>query len=142
VTTVFVGTFEHSLDEKGRVVLPSAFRSHLADHGFISQYESCLGLWTPEEFGNVADRLTEKVREGRTSQYALRAFAANAHEIKPDSQGRIVIPQRLRDYAGLARDVVIIGALERIEIWDAARWHEVSESSDQSLTEAVSELGI
>lgn len=139
---MFVGTYEHSLDEKGRVVLPSVFRAHLADRGFVSQYESCLGLWTPEEFEKVAARLTEKVREGATSQYAVRAFAANAHEVRPDSQGRIVLPQRLRDFAGLTRDVVIIGALERIEIWDAARWHEVSASSDESLTQAVSELGI
>jgi MraZ protein len=142
VQAVFVGTFEHSLDEKGRVVLPSTFRSHLADQGFISQYESCLGLWTPTEFRNVADRLTEKVREGATSQYALRAFAANAHEVKPDSQGRIVIPQRLREYAGLTRDVVIIGALDRIEIWDTARWQDVSASSEDSLSQAVTELGI
>jgi transcriptional regulator MraZ len=139
---VFVGMFEHSLDDKGRVVLPSTFRSHLAERGFISQYESCLGLWTPEEFANVAERLTGKVREGKASQYALRAFSANAHEVRPDSQGRIVIPQRLRDYAGLQREVAIIGALDRIEIWDAARWADVSAESDQSLTDAVSELGI
>lgn len=139
---MFVGTFEHSLDEKGRLVLPSTFRSHLADRGFLSQYESCLGLWTPEEFRNVAQRLTDKVREGKASQYALRAFAANAHEVKPDSQGRVSIPQRLRDYAGLDRDVVVIGALDRIEIWDRSRWEQVSDTSDESLTHAVSELGI
>jgi MraZ protein len=139
---VFVGTFEHSLDEKGRIVLPSTFRNHLVDRGFISQYENCLGLWTPEEFRNVADRLTEKVREGATSQYALRAFAANAHEVKPDSQGRISIPQRLRDYAGLDRDAVVIGALDRIEIWDAARWRQLEAASDDTLTQAVTDLGI
>lgn len=139
---MFVGTYEHSLDEKGRVVLPSVFRAHLAERGFVSQYENCLGLWTPDEFKKVADRLTEKVREGATSVYAVRAFAANAHEVKPDSQGRIVLPQRLREYAGLRRDVVIIGALERIEIWDADRWREISASSDESLTQAVAELGI
>lgn len=139
---MFVGTFEHSLDDKGRMVLPSTFRSHLADHGFLSQYERCLGLWTPEEFRNVAQRLTDKVREGKASQFALRAFSANAHQVKPDAQGRVSIPQRLRDYAGLDRDVVVIGALDRIEIWDRDRWYEVSGSSDESLTHAVSELGI
>lgn len=139
---MFVGTYEHSLDEKGRVVLPSVFRGHLADRGFVSQYENCLGLWTPDEFQKVADRLTAKVREGATTHYTVRAFSANAHEVKPDSQGRIMLPQRLRDFAGLTRDVVIIGALERIEIWDAARWGDVSASSDDSLTQAVAELGI
>ena len=139
---MFVGKFEHSLDEKGRVVLPSTFRVQLVDKGFLSQWDRCLGLWTEEDFFDGADRLTEKVREGATSLYAVRAFAANAHEVKPDSQGRIMLPQRLRDFAGLTRDVVIIGALERIEIWDSARWRDISASSDESLTQAVAELGI
>ena len=81
---------------------------------------SCLGLWTDEGFADVAERLTEKVREGQAPQDAVRAFAANAHEVEPDSQGRIIIPQRLREFAGPERDVVVIGALERIEIWDAS----------------------
>ncbi len=139
---MFVGTFEHSLDDKGRLVLPSVFRSHLADRGYISQYESCLGLWTEEGFTDVARRLQGKVREGRASQNAVRAFAANATEVRPDSQGRITIPPRLREYAGLDRDVVVIGALDRIEIWDAARWRDITSAADDSLTSAVTELGI
>jgi MraZ protein len=139
---VFVGTFEHSLDDKGRLVLPSVFRSHLADRGFVSQYESCLGLWTEDGFMDVARRLQEKVREGKASQNAVRAFAANATEVRPDSQGRITIPPRLREYAGLDREVVVIGALDRVEIWDASRWRDISSAADDSLTSAVTELGI
>jgi MraZ protein len=139
---VFVGTFEHSLDDKGRVVLPSTFRSHLADKGFLSQFDACLGLWTEDGFADVAGRLTEKIREGLAPQEALRAFSANAHEVRPDTQGRITIPQRLRDFAGLDRDVVVIGALNRIEIWDADRWSGVSARGDDSLTEAVTALGL
>jgi MraZ protein len=139
---VFVGTFEHSLDDKGRVVLPSTFRSHLADKGFLSQYDTCLGLWTEAGFADVAQRLTEKIRAGQAPQEAMRAFAANAHEVRPDSQGRVTIPQRLRDFAHLERDVVVIGAIDRIEIWDAARWQDTSATADESLTEAVRALGI
>ncbi len=139
---MFVGTFEHSVDEKGRLVLPALFRHHLADRGFLSQYDQCIGLWTPEGFEAVAARLTERVRAGEASQFALRAFAANAHEVKPDSQGRIMIPERLREFAGLQRDVVIIGALDRVEIWDARRWREAAAGSDESLTRAVTDLGI
>lgn len=139
---MFVGTFEHSLDDKGRLVLPSVFRSHLADRGFISQYESCLGLWTEDGFADVARRLQEKVREGKASQNAVRAFAANATEVRPDSQGRITIPPRLREFAGLDREVVVIGALDRVEIWDASRWRDISSAADDSLTSAVTELGI
>jgi MraZ protein len=139
---VFVGTFEHSLDDKGRVVLPSTFRGHLAEKGFISQFDSCLGLWTEDGFGDVARRLTEKIRAGQAPQDAMRAFAANAHEVRPDSQGRITIPQRLRDFAHLERDVVVIGAIDRIEIWDAPRWQEVSATAGESLTDAVQALGL
>ncbi|MEJ5254497.1 MAG: division/cell wall cluster transcriptional repressor MraZ [Acidimicrobiales bacterium] len=139
---MFVGTFEHSLDDKGRIVLPSTFRSHLADKGFLSQLDGCLGLWTEAGFQEVSSRLKEKIREGLAPQEALRAFAANAHEVRPDSQGRITIPQRLRDFAGLGRDAVVIGAIDRIEIWDSARWVEVSARGDDSLSQAVGALGL
>jgi MraZ protein len=139
---MFVGTFEHSLDDKGRIVLPSVFRQHLSERGYLSQWDQCLGLWTPEGFEDVANRLTERVRAGEASQLALRAFAANAHEVKPDTQGRIGIPERLREFARLDREVVVIGALDRIELWDAERWHSLGAASDQSLTEAVTRYGI
>jgi MraZ protein len=139
---VFVGTFEHSLDGKGRVVLPSQFRNELAGRGFIAQYQQCLGLWTQEGFNEVANRLREKVREGLAPQNAVRALAANAVQVEPDAQGRILIPQRLRQYAALERDVAVIGALDRIEIWNASRWHEESSQADESLLAAVTDLGI
>jgi MraZ protein len=139
---VFVGTFEHALDGKGRVVLPSQFRNELAGRGFIAQYQQCLGLWTQEGFNEVANRLRDKVREGLAPQNAVRALAANAVQVEPDAQGRILIPQRLRQYAGLERDVAVIGALDRIEIWDAGRWRDESSQADESLLAAVTDLGI
>ena len=139
---MFVGTFEHSLDGKGRVVLPSQFRNELAGRGFIAQYQQCLGLWTQEGFNEVANRLRDKVREGLAPQNAVRALAANAVQVEPDAQGRILIPQRLRQYAGLERDCAVIGALDRIEIWDAARWHTEADLADESLLAAVTDLGI
>lgn len=139
---MFVGTFEHSLDDKGRVVLPSSFRDRLAGKGFLSQFDVCLGLWNEEGFEDVARRLTEQIRAGNAPQEAMRAFAANAHEVRPDSQGRITIPQRLRDFAGLDRDVVVIGAVGRVEIWNAARWSDSSVGADESLRKAVGALGL
>jgi MraZ protein len=139
---VFVGTFEHSLDDKGRIVLPAPFRQYLAERGYVSQFDQCLGLWTPEGFDEVAKRLTERVRAGEASQMAYRAFFANAHEVRPDSQGRIGIPERLRAFAGLEREVTVIGAFDRIELWDAARWQTLQTESDQSLSDAITNLGI
>ncbi|MTA19140.1 MAG: cell division/cell wall cluster transcriptional repressor MraZ [Actinobacteria bacterium] len=142
IAGMFVGTFEHSLDDKGRVVLPATFRAQLVDKGFISQLDRCLGLWTEEGFGEMATRLQDKVRSGETSQESLRAFAANAHEVRPDSQGRITIPQRLRDFASLDKEAVVIGAFGRIEIWNAGRWNDQASLADDSLTQAVTSLGL
>lgn len=139
---MFVGTFEHSLDGKGRVVLPSTFRNDLAGRGYLAQYENCLGIWTEQGFGEVTARLTEKIREGLAPHNASRAFAANAAPVEPDTQGRILLPQRLREFAGLEKDVVIIGAIDRIEIWNARRWESISAEADQSLVDAVTGLGI
>lgn len=139
---MFVGTFEHSLDDKGRVVLPSTFRVQMNEKGYLSQWDKCLGLWTEDDFADVARRLTEKVREGLAPQEAIRAFSANAHEVRPDTQGRITIPQRLREFAHLERDAVVIGAIDRIEIWDAGRWGDQSGMADDSLIQAVTALGL
>ena len=139
---MFVGTFEHSLDDKGRVVLPSTFRVQMNDKGYLSQWDKCLGLWTEDDFADVARRLTEKVRAGEAPQEAIRAFSANAHEVRPDTQGRITIPQRLREFAHLERDAVVIGAIDRIEIWDAGRWGDQSGMADDSLIQAVTALGL
>lgn len=140
---VFVGTFEHSLDDKGRVVLPSTFRAQLTDaRGYLAQLDSCLGLWTVTGFEEVAELLKAQIREGRATQAAMRSFSSSAHEVTTDSQGRITIPQRLREFAGLERDAVLIGAMDRIEVWDATRWADQSAAADDSLVKAVTALGL
>ncbi len=138
---MFVGTFEHSLDDKGRVVLPSSFRAQIVDKGFLSQLDRCLGLWTEEGFEAVARELSDKIRAGEAPQEA-RELIVDRGEIRADSQGRITIPQRLRDFARLDREAVVIGAIDRIEIWDAARWADQSALADDSLTQAVTALGL
>lgn len=139
---MFVGTHEHSLDDKGRVVLPSSLRNELMGQGVISQIDRCLGIWTIDGFKEVGDRMLANVREGQARLDAMRALASAADTVRPDTQGRIVIPQRLRDFAGLDKDVVIIGAFDHIEVWDAARWHESQPSLDQSLFDAVTGKGL
>ncbi len=139
---MFLGTFEHSLDDKGRVVLPSAFRSALSEGGVLAKLDDCIGLWTPEEFQNVATLLQDKVREGQVSQDALRVFAADAATVTPDSQGRISIPARLRDHSGLERELVINGRIDRVEIWSTDRWSGVSTNADSKLASAVSVIGL
>jgi MraZ protein len=123
-------------------VLPSAFRGRLADGAFLTPYDNCLALWPVEEFRAFVDRLSEKVRSGQAKPNALRVFTANASEVRPDSQGRIGVASRLRDYAGLAGEVTLTGALDHIELWQPGRWNEVSALGEENLTDAVANLGI
>jgi MraZ protein len=86
--------------------------------------------------------MQEKVRAGEVGQDALRVFAADAATVRPDSQGRVSIPQRLREHSGLERDLVITGRLDRIELWSVQRWAAVSADADSKLASAVSVLGL
>ncbi|MGE3619316.1 MAG: division/cell wall cluster transcriptional repressor MraZ [Acidimicrobiia bacterium] len=138
----FVGTFEHGLDDKGRMVLPAKVRAQLGETGVLAKLDGCLGLWTQEGFDRVADQLADHVAEGRATAAALRVFMADAAEVTPDQQGRVVIPQRLRAYAALGRDVVITGRIDRAEIWDASRWAGLATEGDADLAQAVAALRI
>jgi MraZ protein len=138
----FVGTYEHGLDDKGRMVLPSKIRAQLGETGMLAKLDVCLGLWTPQGFEDAADQLEAEIETGRATTGALRQFIADAHEVTPDQQGRIVIPQRLRSFANLATDVVITGRMKRAELWDARVWNDLSDGHDAELTAAVRAIGL
>lgn len=140
----FVGTFEHSLDEKGRVVLPAGFRTHLASGGFLSPVDGCVALWSREEWEKVTTKMQERMNDGRLDALHYRRFFAEAAEVRPDSQGRISIPQRLRDFAGYDRDLVVNGRNDRIEIWSAERWTELyaPTDTDESYAAAMASLAL
>jgi MraZ protein len=139
---VFVGTFEHTLDDKGRVVLPAGFRLQLGEHGVLSKLDACLALWTPPAFEEVRTYMQEQARAGKLGVNALRRFASLSHPVSPDGQGRISIPAHLRSLVGIERDVVITGNFNRIELWTPATWQGITEEADASLAAAVAELGI
>ena len=138
----FIGTHEHGLDEKGRMVLPAKIRAQLGESGVIAKLDGCLGLWTPDGFVAAAHQLEAKVDEGLATVVALRRFIADAHEVTPDQQGRIVVPERLRSYASLGPNVVITGRLKRAEIWDAREWAGMSDEGDADLKSAIQTLRI
>lgn len=143
---MFLGTYEHSLDIKGRVILPAKFREQLEAGAFLArQLDGCLALYDAEEFEKVALDMQEKARRGAVERNAVRSFAAGATEATPDKQGRISIPSHLRAFAGLERDVVVTGALTRIEIWDASRWHDIDSEAERALAAArpgLDDIGI
>lgn len=124
---LFVGTHQRSLDEKGRIALPSSFRDELGALCLVSRVQDApaLAIWTTEEFEQAVDRLRDKVANGEVPQNELRRFAASATPLRLDSQGRITLPAPLRDTVDIDRDAAVIGAWTRIEIWNPEKWDEV-----------------
>lgn len=144
----FIGTHEHGLDDKGRMVLPAKIRAQLGESGVIAKLDGCLGLWTHEGFLEVATAFEDAVEDATTedereeARDAMRLFVGDAVEISPDQQGRIVINATLREYAGLGSDVVIKGLIRRAEIWDRDTWHAKAVRGDAAVVRQMRQLGL
>jgi MraZ protein len=145
---VFIGTHDHSLDPKGRVILPRKFRDELGqDMVFTKGIERCLYVFPLTEFQAFADKLRSLPLTERPSRDFVRVFIAGASQESADAQGRVVIPQPLREYAGLTKDIVVVGQLSRVEIWDRTEWQRYiplaqAAYSEQANAAHLAELGI
>ncbi len=119
----FMGTFRPKLDEKGRLFLPAKFRDQLAEGVVVTQgQENCLVVWPPAVFDREADRAAERPLTSKAARSYVRMFFSGGEETTPDKSGRIGIPAPLRDYAGLEKEVVVIGVRDRLEIWNPTSW--------------------
>ena len=138
---MFFGTYTPKLDEKGRLFLPAKFRDDLVEGLVVTRgQERCLTVWSNADFGSLTTRLGEASLTNKgTRDYVRMLFSAAAQEV-PDKQGRISIPPVLREYASLRRDVMVIGAMNRIEIWDPASWLQYSEEQEQKFAELSDEV--
>lgn len=141
---MFLGEFHHSIDEKGRVILPSKFRDPLSRGAIISKGDGCLFIYTLEEFELVANEIREKAKASANAREAARSFFAGASDATPDKQGRLTLPNPLRNYAKLKKEVTVLGNYSRIEIWDKETWNERSQHGDSTLkdTQNLGDLGI
>src|SRR5262245_66581610 len=132
VGPVFLGTHTPRLDEKGRLILPARFRDELAGGVVITKgQERCLYVFPTAEFTRIAGQLREQPMTHKAARAYSRVFFASAHDEVPDKQGRVTVPGHLREYAGLDRELVVIGASTRVEIWDRQAWDTyLAESED------------
>ena len=134
------GTYEHSLDAKGRLFIPAQLRKELGDTLYVTMgLDGCLAVYPQETW----DTFTEKFASLPMSQSkAMRPLFANAAKCEPDSQGRIVVPQSLRKFAMLEKDAVILGVNDRAEIWSAQLWYQDEEEmTPEKMAACMSELG-
>ncbi len=126
---MLIGTFEHTVDAKGRINVPAKFREDFGDRFIITRgLDNCVAMYSLEEWKLWEDKL--KAQPDSKARNLKRFFFAGAAEVEPDKQGRIVVPPILRKYACLDQKVVVIGAVDRAEIWDADRWY----ASDAQMT--------
>jgi len=108
---MFLGEYQHSLDAKGRVILPARFRDQLEGGAVMARaLDGCLAVYPVDEFDRLATRIREVRERGGDQRQTARTFFAGAIEIAPDKQGRVAVPQHLRDYAGLEREVIVPAA--------------------------------
>jgi MraZ protein len=118
----FTGSFDHSIDAKSRLVLPSSFRPRLAGGAYLGPVDGCLGLWPEDGFDAVLDRWEDGIGLGIVSEEVYEAFVASTFHLVPDTQGRIVVHRDLKSYAEIEGPVMVVGARHRIAVWARPRW--------------------
>jgi MraZ protein len=132
--TRFWGTHAHTLDTKGRVILPARFREPFRGGAFLTKLvDGGLALWTSVDFDRRTAEMLETARRGQAERNVARVWAAAAFEVTPDAQGRIPVPGHLRDFARLDGDVVINGAINHVELWNPDKWRDVDAEGSQFL---------
>jgi MraZ protein len=141
VVAVFLGTHTPRLDDKGRLILPAKFRDELAEGLVVTKgQERCLYVWPQAEFARITDQMRQAPVTSKAARDYMRVLFAGASDEIPDKQGRITIPPALRDYAGLDRDCVVIGANSRVEVWDAQSWERYLAEQEQAFSELSEEV--
>ena len=132
---VFKGTYSHRIDAKGRLPVPAALRRALGDEGrvVVTQLDQCLAVYSPAEWGKLEAQLAALPAFAKTVKALTRLLASRAADCEIDVQGRILLPPALRAAAGLARDAVVIGVLNRFEVWSPAAWDGFVRESERLL---------
>ena len=137
---MLIGEYQHNMDQKGRVTIPAKFREDLGDLFYVTKgLDGCLFVLSAAEWQRLQERM--KAMPIAKSVALQRFFFSGAAEVEPDKQGRILLPQQLRDYAGLDKDVTVAGVSSRAEIWDTARWQQFTAAQTQeNIMEAMTLL--
>src|SRR3989338_4654821 len=143
---MLLGEYQHSVDEKGRLAVPAKFRRVLAEGVVVTKgLDGCLYLYPLGECGTLAEKLSKLPINQTDSRAFSRMMLAGANHAEIDAQGRILIPESLRRYAGIAGRAVIVGLYNRAEIWDEGKWQRYRsdvEGRTDEIAERLGELGI
>ena len=142
---MWYGEYIHSLDDKSRFVLPAKFRQSIKKHSIAKFYftrglDGCLFMFAEKDWQKLEDRFKSLSFTKQQARSFNRLYFSGAYDFKPDSQGRILIPDYLRDFADIKKDIVIIGVSDRIEIWDKGRWDKFYEQNRKNFEEMAENI--
>ena len=138
---MFIGEYNHSLDDKGRVAIPTKFRAALKTGAVVTKgLDNCLFLYTKKEWSKIAQRLAALPFNKANDRALARHFLAGAMDVEFDAQGRIVLPEYLRNFAGLSKKIIIAGLYNRLEIWNEATWLSYKKTTDKSSNDIAEAL--
>ena len=143
---MILGEYTHSLDPKGRIAVPAKFRAHISGGAIITRgLDACLFMFDTKEWEKLVEKITSLPLAQANSRAFTRLMLAGASDVELDVQGRILIPDYLRKYAGLKKQAVVTGLHSRIEIWDHEKWEEYkarTEAESDEIAERLGELGV
>jgi MraZ protein len=138
---MFLGTHNPKLDDKGRIILPAKFRHELAEGLVVTRgQEKCLYVFSASEFAELHEKIRQAPVTSKSARDFLRVFLSGASDETPDSQNRITLPMALREYAGLSKDLTVIGAGNRVEIWDTTAWDTYLAQHEESFSNTTEEV--
>jgi MraZ protein len=139
---MLIGQYEHTIDAKKRLALPAKFRGELGDKVIVTKgVENCLIVYTEKEFLVMSEKLSNLTISQPEARAFTRTMLAGAMEITLDKLGRILVPDYLKKYAGLDKNVIVCGLSNRLEIWDAENWSAWTKEAEKGVSEIVSKLG-
>ncbi len=141
---MFMGEYNHTIDAKGRIIVPSKFREILGDEFVITKgLDGCLFVYDNHEWAAFEEKLKALPITNKDARAFVRFFLAGAASVEVDKQGRILLPGSLREFASLQKDAVLIGVGSRIEIWSRERWEDVASFEDMdTVAEHMADLGL
>lgn len=138
---MFIGQFEHTVDQKNRLAIPVKFRRTLANTAVITKgLDGCLFLFSRDKWQKMAQGIGELPLTKSSARLYARLILASAQEVEFDKQGRIILPPYLRKYASINKDAIVAGVYDRVEIWDKAKWGKTVERDESKAAKAVEEL--
>lgn len=143
---MFIGEYSHTLDDKGRLAVPKKFREDLSHGAVVTKgFDGCLFLYTKPEWEKLAEKLANVSFAQANSRAFSRLMLAGAMDVDVDKQGRIILPEYLRTFAGLTKDVVVAGLYNRLELWNRGTWAEYkkkTEAESNQIAEQMAALGV